>query len=169
MRASLPFMSHMPDWLVKGAASVGGLGNIGPAPGTLGSIAGTIFYAVALMNTSPGFAFATTLFMLVVGVFICDEAEIRLKRTDPGCVVLDEFAAMPIVYAGIVWPNGLVGTIAVLVAGLFLFRVFDILKPLGIARIQDLPGGLGVMADDLAAALASCIILHAGLAIIAIL
>jgi phosphatidylglycerophosphatase A len=58
------------------------------------------------------------------------QAKIRLKRYDPGSVVLDVFAAMPNVYEGLVWPAAWLGTIAVLVAGLLLFRVFDILKPL---------------------------------------
>jgi phosphatidylglycerophosphatase A len=47
-----------------------------------------------------------------------------------------------------------------LLAGFGLFRLFDILKPFGISRLQSLPGGWGVVADDLAAALAACATLH---------
>jgi phosphatidylglycerophosphatase A len=50
---------------------------------------------------------------------------------------------------------------AVLLAGFALFRLFDITKPLGIARLQNLPGGWGVVIDDTAAALAACATLHA--------
>ena len=46
------------------------------------------------------------------------------------------------------------------VAAFCIFRFFDILKPLGINRIQRLPGGLGVVADDVAAALATCVVLN---------
>ena len=48
----------------------------------------------------------------------------------------------------------------IFVAGFLLFRFYDILKPLGIARLQTLPGGWGVVADDVAAALAACATLH---------
>ncbi|MCX6943233.1 MAG: phosphatidylglycerophosphatase A, partial [Opitutales bacterium] len=76
---------------------------------------------------------------------------------------LDEVVAMPLCFLG--WP-ALAGSLpvwAVLLAGFALFRFYDILKPLGIRRLQDLPGGWGVVVDDLAAALASCATLHAGL------
>jgi phosphatidylglycerophosphatase A len=49
-----------------------------------------------------------------------------------------------------------------LVAGFLLFRLFDITKPFGIGRLQSLPAGWGVVADDLAAALATCATLHIG-------
>jgi phosphatidylglycerophosphatase A len=61
------------------------------------------------------------------------------------------------------WP-ALVGPApvwVVFVTGFALFRLFDIVKPLGIARLQHLPGGWGVVADDLAAALATCGVMHA--------
>jgi phosphatidylglycerophosphatase A len=48
----------------------------------------------------------------------------------------------------------------ILLAGFALFRFYDILKPLGIGRLQDLPGGWGVVADDLGAALATAVTLH---------
>ena len=49
---------------------------------------------------------------------------------------------------------------AIFLGGFALFRLFDIAKPFGIARLQSLPGGWGVVADDFAAALASCASLH---------
>ncbi len=45
---------------------------------------------------------------------------------------------------------------------LALFRFFDIAKPLGISRLQDLPAGWGIVIDDTAAALATCAVMHAG-------
>ncbi len=64
---------------------------------------------------------------------------------DPTAIVIDEVAGMLIACYGnprtLPW-----------VLGLFLaFRVFDVVKPLGINKLQDLPGGLGVVADDLLA------------------
>jgi phosphatidylglycerophosphatase A len=51
---------------------------------------------------------------------------------------------------------------AALGAGFALFRFFDIVKPLGIKRLQHLPGGWGVVVDDVVAALAACATLHGG-------
>ena len=48
----------------------------------------------------------------------------------------------------------------VLLAGFMLFRLFDIFKPLGISKLQNFPGGLGCVIDDVAAAAASCAVLH---------
>ena len=50
---------------------------------------------------------------------------------------------------------------AVALAGFLLFRLFDIVKPIGIRRVQNLTGGWGVVVDDLAAALLTCAVLHA--------
>ncbi|SVE07825.1 uncharacterized protein METZ01_LOCUS460679, partial [marine metagenome] len=44
--------------------------------------------------------------------------------------------------------------------GFIFFRVFDVLKPFGIKKLQDYPGGVGVVIDDIAAALATCILLY---------
>ena len=95
-------------------------------------------------------------------VAICGEAEERLQKKDPGEVILDEFVAMPLCFLG--WPTLIAGAPvpawAVGLAGFALFRVFDILKPFGIARLQSLRAGLGVVVDDLAAALAAGGVMH---------
>jgi phosphatidylglycerophosphatase A len=75
-------------------------------------------------------------------------------------VILDEFVVMPLCFLD--W-RMLVDPLpqwAVFLTGFALFRFFDILKPFGIRRLQDLPGGWGVVMDDVAAALASCAVMH---------
>jgi phosphatidylglycerophosphatase A len=145
--------------VVLGLARVGGCGRL-KAPGTWGSLAGLIYF-------NAGFAFSPgwlVWFLNVAGcllaVALCGEAERRLGTSDPGEVVLDEFVAMPICFLGWdrlpeSWPAWVV-----LLAGFGLFRLFDIVKPLGISQLQRLPGGWGVVADDIAAALVSCAVLH---------
>lgn len=156
-------MTAVPNRVVVGGATLFGLGNLGRAPGTLGSLAGAVFEGLVIWNL-PGWAAAVLIVLLLVaGVFICDEAEHRLGLTDPGCIIFDEFSAMPLVYLFVCVPGSFVMKLAVLAAGFALFRFFDILKPLGISRLQVLPGGWGVMVDDVAAAFASCIVLHIGL------
>jgi len=153
----------MPTSLVVNLATVGPVGRIKKAPGTWGSVVGLAFYAVFFHYASPfGFIVLAAL-GAYLSVAICDAAEKRLQMRDPGMIVLDEVVAVPLVFIGMGGHGGLIaqhGGWPVLLAGFALFRVFDILKPFGISRLQNLPGGLGCAADDLAAGLAACVSLH---------
>ena len=150
----------LPTALVVGLATLGPLGRKLPAPGTWGSAAGLLYFAVFFRRGGFLENVGATTIGALVAVGICGEAERRLRKKDPGEVILDEFVAMPLCFLGWgalvrVWPAW-----AVLLAGFLLFRLFDIAKPLGIARLQRLPGGWGVVVDDLAAALVACAVLH---------
>ena len=155
----------LPTDVVLALARVTPCGNIPFAPGTWGSLAGLAFFAVVLRRLAAvagDLALAVTVVaFILLAVGLCGEAEVRLGKTDPGEVVLDEFAVMPLCFLGwwsalpAGWPDW-----AVWLAGFALFRLFDIWKPLGIRRLQDLPGGWGVVVDDVAAALAACATLH---------
>lgn len=154
--------SRWPTPLVLGLARLGPIGAKLPAPGTWGSAVGLLWVYVAFWwpQLGPGCTAALILASSYMAVALCGEAERRLGQTDPGEVVLDEFVAMPVCFLG--WP-ALIGPLpgwGLLLAGFALFRFFDILKPLGIRRLQRLPGGWGVVLDDLAAALAACATLH---------
>jgi phosphatidylglycerophosphatase A len=144
-------------------ATLGPIGRRLPAPGTWGSVAGLLYFTVIFLEQVG--TLGNLLFSAIGGylaVAICGEAEFRLGQKDPGEVILDEFVAMPLCFLG--WP-GLLNPLpawAVCLLGLGLFRLFDIAKPLGISRLQDLPGGWGIVIDDTAAALATCAVLHAG-------
>ncbi len=145
---------------VVNCATLGPIGRKLKAPGTWGSLAGLCYFTVIFY---PMGLIATLLLSAIgayVAVAICGEAEFRLGKRDPGEVILDEFVAMPLCFLG--W-HQLVGPApgwVVFLAGFAVFRFFDIVKPLGIRRLQDLPAGWGVVADDLAAALATCAVLH---------
>jgi len=144
-------------------ATMGPVGRIRKAPGTWGSVVGLAFYAVFFHYATPlGFILIAAL-SAYFSVAICDAAEKHLQMRDPGMIVLDEVVAVPLVFIGMGGSYGLIaqhGGWPVLLAGFVLFRIFDILKPFGIARLQNLPGGLGCAADDLAAGLAACVSLH---------
>lgn len=154
------WMRRLPEGLVVGPATLGPLGRRLPAPGTWGSLAGLLYFAACFRQAGSGGILLASLIGGYLAVLWCGEAEVRLGRSDPGEVILDEFVAMPLCFLG--WrelaPAG--PAWLVLLAGFGLFRFFDIAKPLGIARLQDLPGGWGVVADDYAAALAACGSLH---------
>lgn len=157
----------LPSSLVLAVATLGPLGRRRRAPGTWGSAAGLLYFTVFFWPLSflPGSAGWIALFSLpglYLAVAFCGEAEFRLGRRDPPEAILDEFTAMPLCFLG--W-RGVLDVAhqqpwAVFLAGFALFRLFDIAKPLGIRRLQDLPGGWGIVVDDVAAALAACVALH---------
>lgn len=149
-------------------AMLGPVGRVRRGPGTAGALAGLAYFAACFSFLPAAHAWWLTLLLSLPALFfavaICGEAEIRLGQRDPGGVVLDEFVVMPLCFIG--WhalPPAWTGEArwALFLAGFGLFRLFDIAKPLGISRLQNLPGGWGVVADDVAAALASCATLHA--------
>ncbi len=151
----------LPDVIVLGCATLGPLGRRFPAPGTWGSLAGMLWFLVVFSRASPGAVLVAGAVLGYLAVGLCGEAEVRLREKDPGKVILDEFLAMPLCFLGWRALAGQPPDWVVLAGGFALFRFFDIVKPLGIARLQRLPGGWGVMADDYAAALAACATLHA--------
>lgn len=151
---------------VVNCATLGPIGRRLPAPGTWGSVAGLMYFTVFFAGT---LGVVGTLLLSALGAYvavaICGEAELRLLRRDPGEVVLDEFVAMPLCFLG--WPllTVVLPNWAIFLTGFALFRLFDIIKPFGIKRLQDLPGGWGVVADDIAAALLTCAVMHGGMAL----
>jgi phosphatidylglycerophosphatase A len=161
MRLSHPrWAGVLPTWFVVTFATLGPLGRQLTAPGTWGTLAGVLYFLVFFPRLGIGGNLLVTAIASYFAVGICGEAEKRLRKKDPGEVVLDEVVAVPLCFLGwhaliAVWPVWVV-----LLAGFGLFRLFDILKPFGIRRLQWLPGGWGVVIDDLAAALMACGTLH---------
>jgi phosphatidylglycerophosphatase A len=121
-------------------ATVFGIGYVRYAPGTFGSAAGLLLWAV-LPQSTPVHA-AAILIIFAVGSWCGTVAERHFRGTDPGPVVIDEVMGMLITL--FMHPVGWLGAMA----AFFLFRAFDILKPYPADRLEHLPGGLGVMADD---------------------
>jgi phosphatidylglycerophosphatase A len=161
MRLTQPRWTRaLPSPLVIGCATLGPLGRRLPAPGTWGSLAGLLYFAVFFQRAGAGAILVASVIGGYLTVAICGEAEIRLRKKDPGEVILDEFVAMPLCFLGWRTLLGAWPAWGILLAGFALFRLFDILKPLGIRRLQALPGGWGVVVDDLVAALAACATLH---------
>lgn len=120
-------------------------------PGTLGTALG-VALSWELLAVSVGWlGYAlVTLVLLAVGVPICAWAARRLGKGDPSLVVWDELASVPIVFFLVPWHNGQMWW--VLLVGFVAHRFFDILKPWPIRRLERLPGGWGIMADDVLAA-----------------
>jgi phosphatidylglycerophosphatase A len=148
-------------WVIS-CATLGPVGRIRKAPGTWGSVAGLLYFTTLFAGRIGDVGLVIfSLAGLYFSVAICGEAEFRLGERDPGKVVLDEFVAMPLCFIGWTRFVGVVPNWAVFLAGFALFRLFDISKPFGIKKLQDLPGGWGVTIDDTVAALAACATMHA--------
>lgn len=137
-------------------ATVFGVGYVPFAPGTFGSAVGLVIWA--LLPSSPAAHAGAILVMFAVGAWSGTVAERHFAGTDPGPVVIDEVMGMLLTL--FMHPVGWGGALA----GFFLFRAFDVLKPYPANRLEQLPGGLGVMADDGMAAVYANLALWAGLA-----
>ncbi len=142
-------------WLATG----GGVGFVRWAPGTFGTLLGLpLAWAISLL---PLWGRVPAIVGLIaVGVPICSVAARRLGSKDPGAVVWDEIAAVPLTFAATSFDRSPGSLAAVLALGFVLFRVFDILKPPPAGWLERLPGGWGIMADDLAAAIYAGACLH---------
>lgn len=116
------------------------------APGTVGSAAGLVFYALVWWMGSPVVEVGLIAALFAIGVWAGTTAERYFGGIDPGPIVIDEVVGMLITLAFI--PVGWAGALV----GFALFRIFDVIKPYPAGRFERLHGGLGVMADDAMAA-----------------
>ena len=148
-------------WIAQGF----GIGRIPLAPGTFGSVVGVLWFAVLLLPGSLWMLLGGSVAATALSVWLCGEAETILGKRDPGSVVLDEIAAMPVCFIGLVavelcktgTPPGLSAffsaqTWPVTLAVFGAFRFFDVAKPWPVFQSQSLPGGWGVTLDDTLAA-----------------
>jgi len=145
-------MRRLGVWLATGA----GLGYSPVAPGTAGSILALGIYALTRdwsLAAQIGLAAAVA----AVGIWASYEGIGHFRKSDPSHVVIDEVAGQLVTLAG-----ASVGVGGALL-GFVLFRAFDILKPWPVNKLEALPGGLGIMADDLMAGAYACAILHGAL------
>ncbi|MEO7192188.1 MAG: phosphatidylglycerophosphatase A [Vicinamibacterales bacterium] len=125
-------------------ATVGGVGYVPFAPGTLGSAVGLAIYLLTRGWSATGHV-ALLAAISLAGVWAAGEAAAYFQVKDPGRVVVDEVAGQLLTL--LLLDVGLVGVgIAFL-----LFRLFDIVKPWPARQFEQLPGGVGIMADDLMA------------------
>ena len=127
-------------------ATVGYCGYFPIAPGTVGSAAGLVFYALVWWTRSPIVEAGMIAVLFAVGVWAATTAERYFGGIDPGPIVVDEVVGMLITLAFV--PVGWMGALL----GFVLFRIFDVIKPYPAGRFERLHGGLGVMADDAMAA-----------------
>ena len=121
------------------------VGYVPVAPGTFGSAVGLAVYYLIRREASTAVELAAIAIITVVGLWSATEAEHHFGGIDPGPVVIDEVVGMLITLA--LHPVNVMGAIV----GFFVFRVLDVVKPWPARRLELLPGGFGVVFDDMMA------------------
>ena len=116
-------------------ATLGTIGRFSRMPGTIGSFAACVAWLAC-----GGFPWWAILIVAIVGTVAADKYERAAERKDPGEVVVDEAVGY--------WISAYGFSPSYAIVSLFLFRIVDITKPFPIKKTEKLPGGLGIMADD---------------------
>ena len=164
--------SKGPAYLI---ATVLGLGDRLPAPGTTaGSLPAIVgwWLAMTLLEDAASRLAATCIGVVIVlgvGVWASAAEAVRRGGSDPGAVVIDEVAGqwLSVVPALILLPEPSGWELALAAAACFvLFRIFDVAKPWPVSAFERLPGGVGIMADDVAAGCFAAAVLTAGLVLL---
>ncbi len=148
---ALTFNWSRPDYLL---AFGFGAGLAPVAPGTIGTLVAIPLYLL-LKSVCPGFYLAAIVFGFIIGVYVCSRVNQDLEREDHPGIVWDEIIGFWVAMIGtpLTWQY--------LLAGFFLFRLFDIWKPWPISWLDfNVRGGLGVMLDDLAAGILTALVLN---------
>ena len=142
----------MRDHLARLLSTFFYVGNVPVAPGSLASLAGTLLAVVFHGNPAIYIVFwgAITL----VGFAVSTRAEKLFGRKDPSCIVIDEVSGVLLAFFALPL------TPAVIVTTFFLFRAFDMFKIYPVNRFEELPGAVGIMADDLWAGLYTNIVMQ---------
>jgi len=146
--------------LVMFCATGGYIGNIPWAPGTFGSLPG-LGLAVLLAQLAAPAALMTLALFIVCAAAVAHRAEKLLDRKDAGCIVVDEMAGMAVTLMGVPLDATSVA------AGFLIFRLLDIAKPFPVRFLETaVPGGAGVVMDDVAAGILGNVLLRVTILVI---
>ncbi len=141
-------------WLI---ATFFGVGLIPFAPGTFATLAAVPVYLAGQLAGGPLTVLALLISFTVAGVAAAGTMQTRLGYHDPSEVVVDEVAGYLLT---MLYVPASPWTVA---AGFLLFRAFDVIKPWPASAAERLPGGWGIMADDIVCGLMANVFIQAGL------
>lgn len=153
-----------------------GLGYRRPASGTWGSLPPVVLAAIVLalapdtsfaLGSKVWFAYHSAMILVfVIFSFACirdgEAAEARFGKKDPGQVVADETAGqcLPLMFLPVTAVTGWPALLSTLALAFLSFRILDIVKPWPARQLQRIPGGWGILIDDLFAGLYAMIIVQ---------
>lgn len=133
----------MAKQIVRILSTLGPIGYL-PASGTIASL--VTLPAVLVLSTQSIWLYgAITLLVAIIAFYICSYALPTLNTQDPREIVIDELVGCLVTFIGLPL------SITDLVLGFVFFRIFDIFKIVGIARLERLPRAWGILLDDVAA------------------
>ena len=174
------------DWFTTLVVTFFGSGMSPKAPGTMGSLAAAIVaYPMAVFSSrywfqythvineqttgtrSYGLFLVAALIVFFASIPFVKKAMKDTGTEDPGWIVIDEVCGIFMTFA-FIRPEWILNAPWILIIGFALFRFFDILKPLGIHKMEKLPGAWGVMADDLLGGIYAGLVLTIGLVLPAV-
>ncbi len=142
--------------LAKFLATVGGVGYCPVAPGTAGSVVGLLVGWVASATGSALVRVGGVVVGMWLAVAVSTRAERELGQLDPPVVVIDELVGMWLVLALL---PGVRQSVWLMGVAFGLFRVFDIVKPFPLKALARLPGGFGIVLDDVGASVYTCVVI----------
>ena len=139
--------------MIKFFATGAYLGFLPKAPGTFGSFLG-IPLAYAFLLFGQFFYLIATFVFVLFSIVMAELYDRRLEEHDSQTIVIDEVAGYLVALVAIPfqWPYILLAFV--------LFRIFDIFKPYPLSALDRIPGGIGIVLDDVGAGLITNIILH---------
>jgi phosphatidylglycerophosphatase A len=135
-----------------------GIGHLRPGPGTWGSLATVLLWAVLAHAFSPALrtpiAIALAVLVALIGIPAATRVARGAGKEDPQFVVIDEVAGqlVALIAVPLAWKSFL--------AGFILFRAFDIVKPPPVRQLEAIPEGAGIVLDDIAAGLYALVVVH---------
>jgi phosphatidylglycerophosphatase A len=157
MDRALDAARKAPSWASL-VATFFGIGYLKPGPGTWGSVATVLLWsAISSQIPTPDRTWATILAaaaVTLIGIPAATKVARAHGSKDPQFVVIDEVAGqlVTLIAVPLAWKTFL--------AGLILFRVFDMWKPFPIRRLERLPEGTGIVVDDLGAGVYALAVMH---------
>jgi phosphatidylglycerophosphatase A len=135
-----------------------GIGYLKPGPGTWASAVTALLWAILARTLAPSLrtpaAIALALLITLIGIPAATQVARGFGKKDPQVVVIDEVAGqlVALIAVPLAWQSCL--------AAFILFRAFDIVKPPPVRQLEALPGGTGIVLDDIAAGAYALIVMH---------
>ena len=143
----------MKRFLTKLLATFFFLGYSPFAPGTVGTLGGVVlFYLLSSFSFLPYISFLIG--FIIFSIWISGKASEVFGNSDPGQIVIDEVCGY-LITMFLISPS-----LKNIILGFLLFRIFDIVKPPPIRRLEGLKGGFGIVSDDVMAGIYTNIILQ---------